>query len=387
MGFDALSFGLILPLLPRLILELSGGSSGDAARAVGVIAAIWAAMNFLAAPVLGVLSDRFGRRPVILISAFGFSADLAVMALAPSLGWLFLGRAISGVTAASNATAAAYIADITPPEQRAQRFGLFSATYGAGMILGPAVGGLIGAADPRAPFWLASAVALGGAFYGLFVLPESLPRERRGEVSWRAAIPVTSYGLLLRDKALAGLAGTSFLMQFAAQTANNIFVLYTAYRYGWSTRDVGLLLMFFSAGNMLVQAVIAPRLATTIGPWRTMFLGTALSAAGLIAGGSSATGLGFCLASVALCLGNMFGAALQALCTARVGPEEQGRLQGALSSQAAIATMAGPLIFTQVYAWSVSTPGAPGGPGLALICGGALMGCALLIGLWARRAA
>jgi DHA1 family tetracycline resistance protein-like MFS transporter len=314
-------------------------------------------MNFLAAPVLGVLSDRFGRRPVILISVFGFALDLVVMAMAPSVGWLVVGRMLSGVTAASTATAAAYIVDITPPEQRAGRFGLFAATYGAGMILGPAVGGLLGEFSPRAPFWVAAGLAAVGWLYGLLVLPESLPPEKRGPLSWRAAIPIRSFAILLRDRTLMGLGCVTLLMQLSAQTGNNIFVLYTAHRYGWSVGQVGLMLMVFSAGNMLMQGLVTPRIAGWIGDWRTMFAGLTLSGLGLVAGGLSSTGALFCVASAAL------------------------------SGISAIAGMSGPVIFTQVYAWSVSTPNAAGGPGLALMLGGLLMFMAMVFGLMAARSA
>jgi DHA1 family tetracycline resistance protein-like MFS transporter len=204
---DALSFGLIFPVLPKLVLSLASGDTGYAARAFGLMAAAWSLMNFVGSPVLGALSDRFGRRPVILISAFGLAFDFLVMALAPSLAWLFVGRILSGLTSATYAAAAAFLADVTPVENRSQRFGMFSAVYGAGIILGPAFGGMLAGLSLRAPFYAAAALTALGWIYGFLVLPESLPRELRAKTAWRAANPVHSFGLLAKDSSLLGLAG------------------------------------------------------------------------------------------------------------------------------------------------------------------------------------
>jgi DHA1 family tetracycline resistance protein-like MFS transporter len=384
-ALDAVSSGLVFPVLPRLVLQLSAGDDVLAARTVGLIAGAWALMNFLGAPVLGAISDRFGRRPVLLISTFGLSLDLVITALAPNLAWLFVARLLSGLTAASSATASAYLADITPPDRRAQRFGLFSAVYGAGMILGPAIGGLLGEISPRAPFWAAAALTGLGWLYGLLVLPESLPPERRARISWRAANPVKSFGVLAADKVLLGLAGVTGLMMVAFQAANTLFVLYAGRRYGWGSAEMGLLLMAFSAGNILVMALIAPRLVPRIGERTTLLVGFALSTVGFVGLGLARTSLEFCIACVPTCLGNMSGPPLQALESRRVDEAQQGRLQGALSGIVALSTLVGPIAFTQIYALSVRRGAAPAASGLALLVGAVLLMAAFALSFIVTR--
>lgn len=382
---DSLSFGLIFPILPKLILTLSGGDVASAARVFGLMAGSWALMNFIASPVLGALSDRYGRRPVILISAFGFSLDLMVMALAPTVAWLFVGRLVSGLTAASYSAAAAYLADVTPPDQRTRRFGLFSAIYATGMILGPAIGGALGEISPRAPFFAAGALAAVGWLYGLVILPESLPRELRSKIAWRAANPVRSFDILGKDSGLLGLAGVAFLLQLASSAANTVFVLYTGFRYHWTSVDVGLLLMGFGAGNILTMAVIAPRLVSIVGERTTLLAGLAISAIGFTGLELATTSLQFCFACVPTCFGNICGPPLQALQTRRVGPNEQGRLQGALSGVAALTGLIGPIFFTQMFAWSVKFVSVPAASGIAFLIGAGLMATAWPVAFaWAR---
>lgn len=383
---DALSFGLIFPILPRLILGLARQDAGYAARMFGLMSAAWALMNFVASPVLGALSDRFGRRPVILISTFGLSIDFLVMAVAPNVAWLFAGRAMSGLTAASGSAASAYLADTTPPEDRARRFGLFFAVSGAGFILGPATGGLLAAITPRAPFFAAAALAALGWLYGLLILPESLPPALRTRTSWASANPVRAFGILARDGGLLGLAVVGTLIQLGAQAVNIVFVLYTAHRYHWSAAQVGLLLTAFCGGNILVMGVMAPRLARRIGERSTLLWGVALSAIGFVGLGFAPTGLAFCLACVPTCLGNMCAPPLQALQTKRVGATEQGRLQGALQALQALNGLVGPIFFTQVFAWSITPGSAMGMSGLSLLIAAALMAAALPCAIAAARA-
>ncbi|HEX4740064.1 MAG TPA: MFS transporter, partial [Caulobacteraceae bacterium] len=374
---DALSFGLIFPILPRLILGLAGHDTAYAARVFGLMTAAWALMNFIASPVLGALSDRFGRRPVILISTFGLSVDFLVMALAPNVAWLFAGRAMSGLTAASGSAASAYLADTTPPDERARRFGLFFAVSGAGFIMGPAAGGLLAAITPRAPFFAAAGLAALGWLYGLLILPESLPPELRTRTPLRHANPVRAFGILARDGGLLGLAAVGTLIQLGAQAVNIVFVLYTAHRYHWSVAQVGLLLTVFCGGNILVMGVMAPRLARRIGERATVLWGVALSAIGFVGLGLAPTGPAFCLACVPTCLGNICAPPLQSLQTKRVGPTEQGRLQGALSALQALNALVGPIFFTQVFAWSIAPGWAMGMSGLSLLIAAGLMAAAL----------
>lgn len=358
---------------------LSGGDMVGAARVFGLMAGAWASMNFIASPILGALSDRYGRRRVILISAFGFSLDLLIMALAPTITWLFIGRAVSGLTAASYSAAAAYLADVTPPDQRARRFGWLSAVYATGMILGPAVGGALGEISPRAPFYAAAGLAALGWVYGLVVLPKSLPLELRTKVAWHSANPVRSFGILARDNGLLGLAGVQLLIQLASTAANTVFVLYAGFRYHWTSVDVGLLLMGFGAGNILVTGLIAPRLVERVGERATLLVGLVIAAISFSGLGLATTGLQFCVASILSCLGNVCGPPLQALETRRVGPTEQGRLQGALNGVTALSALAGPIFFSQVFAWSVAAGATPARSGTALLIGAGLMTIALPI--------
>jgi DHA1 family tetracycline resistance protein-like MFS transporter len=378
---EALSFGLIFPVLPRLVLEIKGGDDAGATRAFGAIAAAWALANFFAAPILGALSDRYGRRPVLVASAFGFAADLVVMALAPNLVWLLVGRLISGFTAGNFSTASAYVADITEPEKRAGRFGVFAATYGAGMILGPAAGGVLGEISPRAPFWVAAAVAGLMALYGLLVLPESLPPEKRGAV--RTINPFAAFGIL-RTPGLPRLAVVMTLVALGGTSANTLFVLYVDHRYGWDAAAAGLLLTVFSAGNILVMGVIAPLMAKRAGERMALIVGLMLCTVGFAGLALADTGLLFALACIPMCLGNLCGPPLRAMQTNLVDAAEQGRLQGALGGLQALAALVGPLAFTQVYAQTLSRPG--GYSGGALLMGSGLMAIATLIALTVRRA-
>jgi DHA1 family tetracycline resistance protein-like MFS transporter len=240
---DMLALGTIVPVLPKLVVTFLNGDTAAAAEIYGVFGTAWALMQFLCSPLLGALSDRFGRRPVVLISNFGLGLDYVVMALAPSLWWLFVGRVVSGITAASISTGFAYVADVTPPEDRAARFGMLSVAFGAGFVLGPALGGLAGGIDPRLPFWIAAALSLANALYGLFVLPESLPRERRALFEWRRANPLGSLALLRSHRELLGLASVYFLGQLAHAVLPSVTVLYmatasagTSARSAWSWR-------------------------------------------------------------------------------------------------------------------------------------------------------
>jgi DHA1 family tetracycline resistance protein-like MFS transporter len=382
---DALSMGLIFPILPQLVINLSGGDTPHASRIFGLLAAAWAVMNFLAAPLLGTLSDRFGRRPVILISAFGLAVDLVIMALAPTLVWLFVGRLLSGVTAASYATISAYLADVTPPEQRAKRFGLLSGIFGIGLILGPAIGGLLAEISLRAPFWAAAALTALGWLYGLLVLPESLPPERRATLSWHAVNPVKSFGILAKYEGLAGLSGMTMLVQLAAQAVNTLFMLYTAYRYGWTPVEVGLLLMAYSAGTIAMVAALSPFLVSRFRERKVVLGGLLLLTLGFLGLGLAPSGLWFAAACLLICLGNVATPPLQALLTHKVDSNEQGRLQGAMSALMALTGMVGPILFTQIFAWSISGNGAPAWSGLALAVGAALAALAWLVALKVAR--
>lgn len=381
-GFlDSLSFGLIFPVLPRLVMDVTGEGTAAAARWFGIMAGGWALANFFAAPLLGALSDRFGRRPVLVVSAFGFAADLVVMALAPSVAWLVAGRIISGFTAGNFAAASAYIADITEPQRRAARFGVFGAVYGAGMVLGPAFGGLLGQIGPRAPFWVAAALAGAMALYGLLVLPESLPREKRGPM--RGLNPFAPFGVLMQP-GQPRLALITILLALAGTSANTIFVLYVDYRYGWGVAEAGLLLTIYSAGTILVMGLVTPRMVRWAGEWFVMVAGLTLSTVGFAALALAGTPFLFALACVPTCVGNMCGPPLRALHTNLVSETEQGRLQGALGGLQALAGLVGPVVFTQMFAISIAAP--QGSPGFALLMGSGLLAIAIAVALTVPRA-
>lgn len=290
--------------------------------------AIWSVAQFVAAPVIGMLSDRFGRRPVILISVFGLAVDLVIMALAPTLAWLLIGRALCGLTAGAQAAAMAYVADITPQEERAKSYGWINAAAWTGVILGPALGGLLGSVDPRAPFWAAAAVSLLNGLYGLFVLPESLARENRAPMSWRKANPVGALNLLVSRKGLPALAFVLVLLWLAMHAMNSVFVLYTAHRYNWDPLALGIFASAFAAVNIVVQSQLAGRFVRWFGERRTVIGGLTVQVLCYIGVGLAPTGPIFWAVNLPGALANVAGPALQSMMTAKVDASEQGRLQG-----------------------------------------------------------
>lgn len=362
---DVLSLGIIIPVLPKLVEQFMGGDTASAAKVVGLFGASWAGMQFVCSPIIGALSDRLGRRPVILASNFGLGIDYVLMALAPSLPWLFLGRLVSGVTGASFTSAMAYVADVTPAERRAAGYGLMGAAWGVGFVLGPALGGVLGAVGPRLPFWVAAGLTLVNATYGLFVLPESLPRDRRKPFSWARANPVGSLALLRAHRGLSGLAGVSALYYLAHHVLSSVFVLYAGYRYGWGPRDVGLTLAAVGIQNVIVQGVLVRPLVARFGERRTMIAGLCCGALGFASYGLADTGARFFLGLPVFAFMGLFGPSVQALMTRRVPPTEQGHLQGVNSSLMGMAGLVGPGLFTLTFARFIGAnaplhlPGAP----------------------------
>jgi DHA1 family tetracycline resistance protein-like MFS transporter len=362
---DMLALGMIVPVLPKLIEDFVHGDTARAAEVFGLFATVWALMQFIFSPVLGALSDRFGRRVVILLSNFGLGLDYIVMAIAPGVRWLFVGRVISGITSASFSTASAYIADVASPEKRAGGFGMLSAAFGLGFVLGPALGGVLGNINPRLPFWVAAAFSLLNAMYGLIVLPESLPPERREPFSWRRANPVGSVKLLRSHAELLGLSVSTFIGNIAHEALPTTFVLYAMYRYGWNERTIGLALATVGICSAIVGAGLVEPLVARFGERRVMLAGLWFGVAGFSIYGLAATGLIFWLAVPVNSLWGLSGPPMQGLMTRRVSGSEQGRLQGALSSLRGIAFMIGPLLFTNAFAAFIGPqknwhlPGAP----------------------------
>jgi DHA1 family tetracycline resistance protein-like MFS transporter len=360
---DMLAFGMIIPVLPMLVQDFMHGNPVHAAEVYGLFGTGWALMQFLFSPIQGALSDRFGRRTVILISCTGLGLDFLLMGVAPNLYWLFLGRLISGITAASISTAGAYIADVTPPEKRAGAFGKIGAAFGIGFVLGPALGGLLGGITPRLPFWIAAGLALVNVCYGYFVLPESLPLEKRTPFSWKRANPVGSLILLRTHPMLSGLATSHFLMYVAHAVLPSTAVLYMAYRYSWSISQVGGMLAGVGICAVIVQGGLA--LVKRLGERNALGLGLLFGAAGFAIYGLAPTGMWFCLGIPVMSLWGISTPSAQGIMTHLVEPTEQGQLQGALSSIVGIASMIGPGLFTQTFAQAIGAhadlhqPGAP----------------------------
>jgi DHA1 family tetracycline resistance protein-like MFS transporter len=362
---DVLALGIIIPVLPKLVEGFLGGDTAQAAKIFGLFGTVWALMQFIFSPVLGALSDRFGRRPVILISCFGLGLDYIFMALAPTLWWLFAGRVISGITAASYPTAGAYIADVTPPEKRAAGFGMIGAAWGVGFVMGPALGGLLGDVNPRLPFWAAAGLTLLNALYGLFVLPESLAPESRKAFSWRRANPVGSLALLRSHPELLGLSSVNFIYMLAHQVLPSVFVLYAGFRYGWDAPTTGLTLTVVGIFNIIVQAGLVKRIVTRFGERRALLAGLVCGGVGFAIFGLAPTGGAFLGALPIFAFMGLFGPAAQGLMTRHVGPSEQGQLQGANSSIIGITGLIGPGLFTLTFASFIGPhrdwrlPGAP----------------------------
>lgn len=346
---DMLAFGMIGPVLPKLIAGFVGNNYAHAAEIIGIFATVWAAMQFFCSPLLGMISDRVGRRPVILISNAVSVLDFAVMALAPNLWWLFAGRVISGMSSANLATATAYIADVTPAENRAKAFGLIGAAFGLGFVLGPAIGGAVGAVNPRWAFWGAAAAALVNTLYGLFVLPESLAAERRTpRLEWRRANPIGSLRMLRSHRELFGLSAMTLVTNVGHEVFPNIWVIYCIAAFGWSTGQVGLTLALIGIVAAVNQALLVGPAVAKFGERRILLASLAIGAAGLALMGV-VNGYAFLVAAVIVSL-PMYQSTSQALMTRRVGATEQGELQGALGSLRGIGMLVGPGIFTLVFA-------------------------------------
>jgi DHA1 family tetracycline resistance protein-like MFS transporter len=375
---DVMAMGMVLPVLPVLIEELTG-SLAAAGVWTGAIASLWALAQFFCAPVLGALSDRFGRRPVILVSTAGLAIDWVAMALAPSLWWLVLGRLVGGVTSATGSAVFAYMADVTPAEERTRAFGLVGAAAAAGFVAGPALGGVLGELGPRVPFWVAAGLSGAAWVYGFVVLKESLPAERRTAFAWARANPLGALRLLASHRELGGLATGFFLLTFTHRIFTTVFVLYAGHRHGLSTLLVGLLLAASSVGDIVMQGVVVGPLTRRFGDRPVMTFGLLAGAASLVLMGLAPTPLLFALALAPNTLWGLAEPTIKALMSARVSESEQGRLQGASQSVMSVAGVAGPLFFGWVYAATATSR-----PWAVFACGGALLLLAALATLGTR---
>ena len=383
--FDMLAFGIIAPVLPDLIRSFEGGDFARASSITGYFGFAWATMQFIFSPILGAWSDRFGRRPVILISCFGLAIDYVIMALAPSLRWLFLGRLISGITTSNIATAFAYVTDVTPPEKRAKPFGLISAAFGLGFVIGPAVGGWLGNRNLRFPFWAAAALSFGNALYGYFVLPESLPPEKRAKSAWHMANPMGALRLLRSSAELAGLAVVNTLYYLAHNSLPSMWALYTEYRYTWSRKDVGNSLALVGVCAAVVSGVLVGPFVKRFGERRSVISGLLFGTMGFA--GFALASRGWMILAVIpfIALWGIAAPAMQSLMARHVDPSSQGKLQGAINSLRAITGMAGPVLFTQVFAVAISPRYGLHLPGAPYYLAALLLGASLLVAVYVTR--
>jgi DHA1 family tetracycline resistance protein-like MFS transporter len=384
---DILGIGLIIPILPRLIESFQGGSVTAASRTYGLLAALYSLMQFLAAPLLGNLSDRFGRRPVILVSLLGSGLDYLFLAYAPSLGWFYLGRLISGITGANFAAATAYIADVSLPEKRAANFGLIGAAFGLGFILGPALGGLLGNVGLRVPFVVAGALTLLNWLYGWLVLPESLSPANRRVFSWTRSNPISALLGLRRYPMVLGLAGTYFLIYLAHQCLPAIWVLYTGYRYHWTVGQTGLSLAIVGLMAAIVQGGLTRFVVQRIGERTAALFGMGMGALAYAGYGLATQGWMIYLILIVGSLGGITGPALQGLISRGVGADEQGGTQGSLTSLASVAGIIGPPIAAQLFGYFISKAAPVYLPGAAFFFSAGLVVLAVFLALRSFRKA
>jgi len=374
------SFGLMIPILPNLIRQFTSGDTASASEWNMLFGATWGLMQFFAGPILGMLSDRVGRRPVLLISNFGLAVDFLFMALAPSLWWLYVGRIVNGMTAASFSTAGAYLADITPPERRAKSFGMLQSAFSFGFLMGPVLGGFLGSYSLRLPFFVAAGITALNWLYGLLILPESLPMERRlTRFQWSRANPLGSLRLLRSHPGLLSLAVVGFLFQLAQIVLPQIFVLYTTYRFHWSTTMLGLTFPLTGVMGIIVQMFLVGPAVARFGERRILLFGTAVGALGFIWYGSASNGWLYLLGAPIFAFSGFIMPGLQGLMTQRVPPNQQGQLQGANQSLQGIASILGPLVFGETFAWSLRHEALLHLPGLAIYLAGALLGLAFVV--------
>jgi len=382
---DVLAMGIVIPVLPKLVETFEGGDTASAARIYGWFGTAWAAMQFLFMPILGSLSDKYGRRPVLLISLAGHGLDFVLMALAPNLVWLFVGRLLSGITSASFSVANAYIADVTPPEGRARAFGLMGASFGIGFVLGPVLGGVLGELSPRLPFWVAAGLCLANFAYGFFVLPESLKPENRSDFSWKKANPLGSIHFLASKPGLLAFAAVSFTINLAHYVLQSTSVLYMGYRYGFSEAQVGFVLAGVGVMSMIVQGGLVGPFVRRFGERTAILVGYLGGVGGFALYAIAPVWWVYALGVPVMALWGLATPSVQAIVSKKVDPQHQGLLQGGLSGIVGIAGMIGPILYTQTFAWFIGPDRPFYLPGAPFWLSSVLVGVALAIAMYATR--
>jgi MFS transporter, DHA1 family, tetracycline resistance protein len=378
---DCIGFGVIIPVMPSLISQLGGVGNSEASRLGGYLLFAFAAMQFLCAPIMGGLSDQYGRRPVLLASLFGFGLDYTFLAFAPTIGWLFVGRLIAGAMGASFTTAGAYIADISTPEKRAQNFGMIGAAFGLGFIIGPAIGGFLGSYGARVPFLVAAGLSLLNWLYGFFILPESLKPENRRSFDWKRANPISSLLNLKRYPVILGLVASLILIYVAAHAVQSNWSFYTIEKFKWGPTMIGISL---TAVGVLISAVqggliriIIPRL----GQKKSLYAGLALYSMGFLLFSFATRGWMMFVFLIPYCLGGIAGPALQGIMSSQVPPNEQGELQGALTGLMSATSIIGPLLMTQLFSYFTAPTSAIYFPGAPMLMGALLTLLSLVLAM------
>ncbi|MGN6319183.1 MFS transporter [Trinickia sp.] len=382
---NAVSFGVVLPVLPTLIKVFADGDTSRAAQWSTLFSVAWGLMQFVCGPALGVLSDRFGRRPVLLISLCGLAADFFIMAFATNMMWLLVGRMVNGMTSASFATANAYIADVTPPESRARAFGRVGAALSLGFLAGPALGGMLAGIDLRVPFYAAGVLTALNGLYGWFLLPESLPLERRTKrLDARKLNPLAAMGAFRGNRAVFRLSLLGGLFAFAWMVGPSIFVLYGEYRYAWTPVTIGVVMVVSGGVGTLVQTLLVGPVVRKIGERGAALVGAGAAAAGYACFGAASAGWAYLLAIPVFAAHNLFTPAVQGLLTHRVDEGEQARLQGVVQAVQGVASILGPILFGLVFAWSTRAGAPTNLAGMAFFVASALM--LLVLGLMCKAA-
>jgi MFS transporter, DHA1 family, tetracycline resistance protein len=350
---DVLALGVVIPVLPKLIEQMVGGDPAQAAVTFSWFVSSWEGMQFLFSPILGALSDRVGRRPVVLASNLGLGLDYMLMAVAQTLPLLFVGRVISGITSATFSVAGAYIADVTPEEKRAEGFGMLGAAFGIGFVVGPALGGVLGNVSPRLPFFVAGGLSLANALYGFFVLPESLPKEKRAPFAWHSLNPFLAFSILFRTRTLKVLGLSALLSSVAHFVYQSTYVYYVSHRFGWSPRSVGLSLAIVGVCAAVVQGGLVGPVMKRLGAQKTLLFGLCAGVVGFATFGVATSSAVFLAGILLNAFWGLAGPAAQGIMSSEVDPKEQGQLQGATGALMAFTGIFSPTLFSRTYAWSL----------------------------------